>query len=267
MSERQLREQVESRLWYHTIELAPGVITPGWFDTRGAIGLVPFPVDLTGKRCLDVGSFDGFWAFEMERRGAAEVIAVDLLDATEFDWPQNSSPEVIEELGKRKGTGEGFLIAAAALGSTVTRMERNVYDLDPGEVGTFDFVYVGSLLLHLRDPIRALERIRAVSRDSVLLVDAVDAELSLLFRRRPVASFDGMGRPWWWKPNAAALGRFVESAGFVVVDGPTRFFMPRGAGQQMARPSVRALRSHQGREAWWTWRRGDPHAFVLARRD
>ena len=267
MDQQQLRELVRDRLWYHTIELAPGVVTPGWFDTRGALGVLPFPADLRGKRCLDVGSFDGFWAFEMERRGAAEVVAVDLLDAAQFDWPANSSPEAIEEIGKRKGVGEGFEIAAAALGSTVRRLDRNVYDLDPDELGTFDFVYVGSLLLHLRDPIRALGQIRTVCRGSVLFVDAVDADLSLLFHRRPVAGFDGIGRPWWWKPNPAALSRFVESAGFTVVDGPTRFFMPRGQGQPMARPPVRALRLHQGREAWWTWWRGDPHAFVLAQRD
>jgi tRNA (mo5U34)-methyltransferase len=267
MTQQELREQVAGRLWYHTIELGAGVVTPGWFDMRGAIALVPFPVDLTGKRCLDVGSFDGFWAFEMERRGASEVIAVDLLDPAQFDWPHNSAPEVLEEVGKRKGTGDGFLIAAAALHSAVKRIERNVYDLDPGDLGTFDFIYVGSLLLHLRDPIRAIERIWSVARDSVLFVDAIDVDLSMLYGRRPVARFDGIGRPWWWKPNPAAMGRFVESAGFTIVDGPTRFFMPRGAGQPMGRPRVRSLRSHEGREAWWTWRWGDPHAFVLARRD
>ena len=43
------------------------------------------------------------------------------------------------------------------------KLERvSVYELDPGSIGTFDVVVCGSLLLHLRDPLRALEAIRAV---------------------------------------------------------------------------------------------------------
>ena len=42
---------------------------------------------LDGKRCLDVGTYDGFWAFEIEQRGAKEVVAVDVLDPRRWDWP------------------------------------------------------------------------------------------------------------------------------------------------------------------------------------
>src|SRR6478735_9319868 len=73
--------------WYHSLELAPGVVTPGFFDTRPTVAKVPLPADLTGKRCLDVGTWDGFWAFEMERRGAASVTAIDLDDPQQWDWP------------------------------------------------------------------------------------------------------------------------------------------------------------------------------------
>lgn len=260
-----LRAAVAGRKWYHTIELAPGVITPGWFDTRSAVASIPFPPDLTGKRCLDVASFDGFWAFEMERRGATEVVAYDLLDLTKGDWPHGSLPETISEMAEMKGQGDGFEIAASALRSAVKRVEGNVYDLDPNELGTFDFIYVGSLLLHLRDPIRALEAVRTMCDGQVLLEDAIDLELSVLFRRRAVASFDGIGRPWWWKPNAVGLGRFLESAGFEIERGPVRFFMKPGVGHPRERPSPRALRTHLGREGLITQWRGDPHAAVLAR--
>src|SRR2546423_3261813 len=92
-SSSELSSLVAERKWYHTLELAPGVLTPGWFDTRSIAHSIPFP-DLTGKRCLDVGTFDGFWAFEMERRGAAEVIAIDLIDPTQADWPAGSTDNV-----------------------------------------------------------------------------------------------------------------------------------------------------------------------------
>src|SRR5437764_13176122 len=71
--------------WYHTIEVAPGVVTPGAFDLRPIVDELPWP-DVRGRRCLDVGTYDGFLAFELERRGAAEVVAVDLPGHEHWDW-------------------------------------------------------------------------------------------------------------------------------------------------------------------------------------
>ena len=68
--------------WYHTIELGDGVVTEGIFDHRPVVDRYMIPADLCGMRCLDVGTMDGFWAFEMERRGAAEVVAADLAAPT-----------------------------------------------------------------------------------------------------------------------------------------------------------------------------------------
>lgn len=249
--------------WYHTIELAPGVVTPGWFDTRPVLPQLPMPPRLDGRRCLDVGTFDGFWAFEMERRGA-EVTAIDVLDPHQWDWPVASDPEVIAAIGKRKAMGAGFEVAKAILGSNVRRVERSVYELDEAELGRFDFVYLGSLLLHLRDPVRALERVRTVCDGQLLLVDAIDLELTLLHRRRPIAGLDGVGRPWWWKPNLAGLVHMVEVAGFEVIGRPQRLFMPPGAGQHVPKARPHMLRNRHTREVAITSLRGDPHAAVLA---
>ena len=266
LDDTQLREHVASRQWYHSIELRPGIVTPGWFDTRAVAGRLPWPV-LTGKRCLDVGTFDGFWAFEMERRGAAEVHAVDILDPEKWDWPAGTNDSVVEAIGARKRAGDGFLTAAGELGSSVQRQELSIYDLDPATVGLFDLVYVGSLLLHLRDPVRALERARSVLAPggSLLLVDAIDLELTLRNPRSPVARLDGLGRPWWWKPNKVALARLVQAAGFDVAAGPTQFFMPFGAGGESGRVTPGLLRSAAGRQVAVERWRGDPHAWVLAR--
>src|SRR4051812_39647712 len=133
-ADESLRDQVAGREWYHTLELAPGVVTPGWFDLRTVAGRLPWP-DLTGRRCLDVGTFDGFWAFEMERRGAAEVVAADILDPRRWDWPADATEEAIAAVGERKDQGQGFEIAREALGSAVKRLELSVYDLDPAEIG------------------------------------------------------------------------------------------------------------------------------------
>jgi tRNA (mo5U34)-methyltransferase len=258
-------EQALEREWYHTIELAPGVVTPGWFDTRAVAPRLPFPASLAGKRCLDVATFDGFWAFEMERRGAEEVHAIDVLDPRSWDWPVTSSEDAVAAIGRRKEGGRGFDVAHRALDSAVQFQERSVYDLDPDVVGEFDLVYVGSLLLHLRDPVRALERVRSVCRGQLLLVDNIDATLTLLHPRRAVADFDGIGRPWWWKLNLAALVRMVRAAGFEPVRPPERFYMPPGRGhptRRSLRPST--LRSAEGRHIALTAVKGDPHAAILA---
>ena len=51
-------------LWYHTLELGPDIVTAGWFDLRPRVDRMPWP-DVRGKRCLDVGTWDGFLAFEL----------------------------------------------------------------------------------------------------------------------------------------------------------------------------------------------------------
>jgi tRNA (mo5U34)-methyltransferase len=264
-SDRDLASEVGALEWYHTLELAPGVITPGWNDTRPIVGEIPLPDSLEGKRCLDVGTFDGFWAFEMERRGAKEVVAIDILDPEQWDWPLGSDQETIAEIGRRKGRGEGFEIAKRELGSGVLRLERSVYDLDEGDAGRFDLIYVGSLLMHLRDPVRALEHLRAVCDGTMIVVDGIDLLLSLLLPRRPTATLDGRGRPWWWYPNQAGLARLLEAGGFELLEGPRRLYMPPGAGQPLASFHPKLLATRHGRQALLIAKRGDPHAVALAR--
>src|SRR5437773_9162299 len=90
-------ERAGAQSWYHTLEL-PGLTTSGLFDLRPYVRHYGLPDDLTGKRVLEVGTWDGFWAFELERRGAAEVIAIDLDDESELDWPprrRRPNPELV----------------------------------------------------------------------------------------------------------------------------------------------------------------------------
>jgi tRNA (mo5U34)-methyltransferase len=260
-----LSREVEALDWYHTLELADGVVTPGWLDTRAVVDRVSLPQSLEGMRCLDVGTFNGFWAFEMERRGAREVVAIDVLEPERWDWPAGSAAETVATVARRQAGGAGFEIARRALGSSVERRDLSVYDLDEGEVGRFDLVYLGSLLLHLRDPVRALERVRAVCDGTLVVVDGIDLPLTLRHPRLPVARLDGQGRPWWWYANAAGLARMVEVAGFDVVEGPRRVFIPRGKGWRIGRPSPRHLLSREGRYHLIVAAKGDPHAVIVAR--
>ena len=238
----QLPEAVAAnRLWYHTLELAPDLVTPGWFDLRPIVERMPWP-DVAGLRCLDVGTYDGFLAFELERRGAAEVVATDIAGEEEWDWyPElrDAGPPALAELmGPEKG--RGFRVAAEALGSAVERVELSVYDLDPDRVGRFDVVVCGSLLLHLRDPLRALEAIRTVCRGHFLSAEEINLPLSLLYPRRPLAAL----RPHelqWSVPNVAGHRDMLVAAGFEVERTGGPYAIPFGTAHPRTRPGPRAL--------------------------
>jgi tRNA (mo5U34)-methyltransferase len=222
------------------------------------------PETLAGKRCLDVGTHDGFWAFEMERRGAAEVVAIDLEDPERYDWPQ-PAPRLSEQtrahLAARRSA---FRLAHEALHSRVERRDTSVYELDPSDTGTFDFAFIGTLLLHLRDPIGALASIARVLRGPLLVNDAVVVGLSVLRPRRPAVVLMGEpGIPIWWTPNAAGLRRYVEAGGYRVVSSSRPYLVPNGAGARpMPLRDGRRLGSRPvGR---LMQRRGMFHVWVLA---
>jgi tRNA (mo5U34)-methyltransferase len=268
-----LQEEVRRRRWYHVLEL-PGVTTPGWFDVRATVARVPLPASLAGKRCLDVGTWDGFWAFEMERRGAAEVVAVDIEDQARWDWPPetrvtgtiDAGLSVVEDFRQE---GDSFEIARRALGSRVERRDLSIYELSPETMGgTFDFVFLGDLLLHLRDPVAALAAMRTVVGGEAVIAETVDAFPSLLRPRTPTARLEGRTRPWWWQPNRAGLLQMVRSAGFEVVEATGLYFLPLGPGHPKARLRTLlsgAARSAHGREELIMNLRGIPHVGLRAR--
>lgn len=220
----------DENIWYHTIDLPDGTCTPGWYDNRQALRHIEWPAAVRGGRCLDVGTFDGFWAFQMERQGASEVVALDVDDPEVLDWAydhRTTGPRSVREWKVERGPG--FARAAQLVGSQARRVNLSVYDLDPDRIGTFDVVLCGSLLLHLRDPVRALECMRSVCRGELLLVEALDPLVDLVTRRVPAATF---GQDWdqWWRVNSAGLRRMTELAGFEIVWIGRRFVVPFGPG-------------------------------------
>ena len=261
-----LEAEVASHLWYHTIDLPEGVTTPGWFDLRPIVDQMPWP-DVRGKRCLDVGTYDGFLAFQLEKRGAAEVVAVDIDDHALWDWPPDVRATGAENLARLAGPekGRGFRIAATALSSSVKRLPISVYDLDRDEIGTFDVVVCGSLMLHLRDPLRALEAIRGVCSGVFLSAEEIDLPLTLRHRKAPLARLNGSGELCqWWVPNAAGHRRMVFAAGFAIERRTKPYTIPFG----QAHPPLEDTWRMKGRklvQQRLTGAVGSPHSAVLAR--
>ncbi len=215
-----LADRVNSIAWYHTIELPGGIVTPGAYDHRELVPHYGLPDSLAGMRVLDANTFDGFWAFEFERRGADEVIAADISRFAEIDFP-NQARAVLAEEGLDAEVGAGFRVAHEALGSSVERRPCSVYDLNPETFGTFDLVHVGDLLLHLESPIRALRAIRSVTSGRAMIVDCFDPGLG----EETIVSYQG---GWtnvvWWLPSLNALAQMIIDAGFSGVEVKQTFY-------------------------------------------
>jgi tRNA (mo5U34)-methyltransferase len=214
----ELRERVDAIDWYHTQELAPGVVTEGMFDLRPYVDRYRLPEDLSGMRALDVGTFEGFWAFELERRGA-RVTALDVDRIQQLDWPPRLRPADDDR------RGEGFEIAREAFASEVERVGTSIYDATPELLGgRFDLVFCGSVMIHLRDPMLALERLAALCSGRLILAD----EYSRRFDRIPFlgggAEFLGESE-WmtWWRPASRTWQAMVRCAGFEDVRIHDRF--------------------------------------------
>jgi tRNA (mo5U34)-methyltransferase len=220
----QLADRIGEIEWYHSIELAPGLVTEGMFDLRPYVGRYGIPADLSGLRVLDVGTFEGFWAFELERRGA-QVTALDVDRIQQLDWPPRLRPAGDDRRGR------GFEIASDALGSRVDRVGCSVYDATPERLGgRFDLVFCGSVLIHLRDPMLALERMAGLCSGRLILAD----EHSRRLRWLPIAAAEFRGEtPWstWWRPSVRAWRSMVRCAGFDEVTVHGTFNMRFRAGR------------------------------------
>jgi tRNA (mo5U34)-methyltransferase len=257
-----LAAEVAGITWYHTLELPDGVVTPGEYDTRVAARKVALPATLDGLRCLDIGTHDGFWAFEMERRGAAEVGAIDLDDPRRADFSDPVPALSAQALGERRERLQAFACAHRAFDSRVQRHDLSVYDLADGGLGSFDFAFIGTLLLHLREPLRALGAVRDVLKPGARLLvnDGVSLGMSLRHPRTPVHTLSLLpGKPFWWIPNARGLRRYLEKADFEVVASGGPYLVPRGPGYDRP-PAPGSLASRL------VERRGMPHAWVLGQR-
>lgn len=220
-----LQGEIDKYPWYHTLDLGNGVKTKGMFDHAPVLDRYPIPDDLTGKRCLDVATMDGYWAFEMERRGASSVTALDLENPDDLDWPASLRAGHDKSMDETKATR--FALAKEALGSNVERVLLSAYDLSPA-LGQFDFVFCGDLLLHLKDPITPVENIFSVCTESAVIANVITT-----FRfneKRPMAILDGIDTFTWWTTNLEGLVRIVRAAGFSRVEPEDTFELPYSGG-------------------------------------
>lgn len=216
MAEKSLAEKIlEIPYWYHAITLPDGTVTPGWSPV--CMESYGVPEDLTGKRVLDIGAWDGFWTFEALRRGAKEVIAID-------DFSDNLGVAKISRENKWKT----FDLCREAFGYTeekCKRIEMSVYDIE--KLGHFDIVFFFGTVYHLKNPYLALEKISAICDGEIYIESAICDDYSpyrgglnkgypnndMVMEFYPGKQCSDNENNWWY-PTLQCLGAMVESVGF-----------------------------------------------------
>jgi tRNA (mo5U34)-methyltransferase len=223
ISTTDLQERIhELEPWFHNLHLDGVQTAPNHF-----LGDYPafkfrnfadaLPKDLTGKTVLDIGCNAGFYSFEMKRRGAERVVAID------------SDPRYLRQAS----------FAAEVLGMNIEFQNLSVYDVGKLEE-KFDLVIFMGVFYHLRHPLLALDLIREhVARDLFLFqsMQRGGDEIETLHADYPFSEqeiFNPPGFPkmhfierrytgdWtnWWIPNRACVEAMLRSAGFSIWKHP-----------------------------------------------
>ncbi len=209
--------------WFHNLHLPDGEQTApdhplGDFPLVKWRQIEPYiPADLRGQRVLDIGCNAGFYSFELARRGA-DVLAIDI-DA--------------HYLRQARWAARRF-----DLQERIQFQQASVYDL-ARSTERFDIVWFLGVLYHLRHPLLALDILREVTANLLVLQTmtmpgeaVIDPPEALSLDQR--SELTRYGWPCmafierelaedptnWWAPNHACVEAMVRSAGFRVTARP-----------------------------------------------
>jgi tRNA (mo5U34)-methyltransferase len=207
------KQEFEAKGWWHSFDLPDGRRIEGVCSADGLrtrIEQYPIPADLRGARVLDIGAWDGWYTFEMERRGA-DVVAVDCWDNPRFHQIHS------------------------ALKSRAEYRVMDVYELTPQTVGQFDIVLFMGVLYHLKHPLLALERVCALTRDLAVVDSFIlreehrpgeNVENRSVMEFYETEEFGGQTDNWCG-PSLPCLMAMCRTAGFARVEH--RASLPNGA--------------------------------------
>ena len=212
--------------WFHTFLLDGGThYTPGAArDHRYRIPTLPR--DLDGRTVLDVGTFDGFYAFLAESRGASRVVAVD--NEQYRDW-------VRARWGIALEGGEGFHAIAELLDSGVEYRRMDAFDLEQLHE-TFDLILCFGILHRVENPLGLLRVLRGrLDDDGEVLLETYGVAGAALGDEAAIhvcAAGEVYARDEfvYWGFTGESLGRLARHAGFDdvrIVSTPTIDGHPR----------------------------------------
>jgi tRNA (mo5U34)-methyltransferase len=211
--------------WFHTFALnrAAGLYTPGVArDHRYRIPALPACFD--GLCVLDVGTFDGFYAFLAEARGAKRVMAID--NEQYRRW-------VRARWGVELAGGEGFQAIHRLLGSTVEYRRLDAFELHRLDE-RFDFIYCFGILHRVESPLGLLrllrDRLAPGGRVLVETYGAVESQDDPVIRVREPGEVYAGDDYVYWGFSGKGLESLAALAGYEhaeVVDTPVVDGHPR----------------------------------------
>jgi tRNA (mo5U34)-methyltransferase len=204
MSDQELRERVNDLTqvyWHHTIRLLPDVVTNGAKTAamleaeRAAILGV---IDLADRSVVDVGSWNGYFAFEARKAGASRVIATD-----SYCWRHPGF----------RGR-ETFELARECLGIDVEAKEIDPTEF-PGDMAPVDVVLFLGVFYHMIDPIMVLRKVASLATDLLVIETHVDL---LTLGRPAMVLYPGAtlnnDASNWWGPNPECVAELLATVEF-----------------------------------------------------
>ena len=200
MTPEEIKTLIESANWYHTYDLC-GVMTPGRLVANlNVLDMIGVPKSLEGLRVLEIGSWDGPYTWELERRNPAVLHALDIQDPIHT----------------------GFYVAKQILGSKVEYHHLSVYDMPFKD--QFDLVVFMGVYYHLRHPLLAFQRIYdaltangTVHIEGAIMRETIDGQLMDVPSRCHFGQV-GPDKSMWFTPNIACLKEWLACTGFEVLE-------------------------------------------------
>lgn len=150
---------------HHRIEYPDGRVIEGHINRQTDVNKLGLE-NVNGLRVLDIATNDGFFAFWAEQHGASEVVAIDVGCYENYDWGFDG-PDPRTVLLGQQNKWRWFDIHHKNLNSSVVKKEMSVYDIE--SLGSFDVIFNYGLLYHLRHPMLALDKCRAVCKGFMVL--------------------------------------------------------------------------------------------------
>ena len=188
-----INELFKGVYWHQKWKAFDDFTTPGINDVESLCNEVGLPQDLSGKRVLDIGYWNGCFSFEAERRGALEVVGI--------------GPECSHATGAQN--------LAKLLDSKNVRFELGTaYDLNPDVIGKFDYVFFFGVFYHLRYPLLALDKIFRICHEKLFIETEIlqESEPNILeFYRNNELNDDYSN---WFVPSSNCLIQMLSSSGF-----------------------------------------------------
>lgn len=214
--------------FYHTMDVPGHGLVAGEWDLRDGVDAYLGHEPVRGRRVLEVGTASGFLCFEMERRGA-DVVAYDLSSATPWDIVPYHGIDVAAVAAERAThiakINNSWWLTRHALGASARVVYGSVYDI-PVAVGAVDLCTFGAVLLHLRDPLLALQSAAKLEPNTIVITELARRRRFGALPERPAQRRSPLFVPHgataepvetWWSFTPESISNLLDIVGYRTV--------------------------------------------------